>query len=44
LTPYLDTGIIEEPSVKVDRDYIQGQTFAITKWDLWWKTISQCPN
>jgi len=49
LTPQLDTAIIEESSVKAQSLWgnpwrIQGQIFAITKWDLWWHRILQCPN
>jgi len=43
LTPQLDAVVIEEPSVKVI-EYIQDQTFTITKWKLWWHRILQCTN
>ena len=43
LTPQLDAVVIEEPSVKVI-EYVQDQTFTITKWKLWWHRILQCTN
>ena len=50
LTPQLGTVVIEVSLVKVPRlrgdpwRLVQGQTFAITKWDLWWHRVLQHAN